>query len=575
MGMNYALTDDQIGPLLESLGYEYVSGYGPTAVWRTPKEWRDKDGKAIPQAPIAQLAAANDEFKDQSPYTQQPSRGQQQVAPDRTAQVGIDSEGRRRYFTIDRNGFTQWGADAPPDMTGAATGMQVGLGYSQLGENKRQFDITTQQRAEQQKLEYDLALKKYEQSQQQINDARAVNAANMLFAQNKEAFAQSSQNKQLALHARGQLMQERQAALDLQVRQSTLDQQWSQFNATMQQRVAEQNQDFETKRRDRLAGIATQAGTLAQDAGDRGKLAATMLANSGWGGASKALTGENYITEESLTPLESLLRTRQEVAGQASPYTFTPTERPERLQMPVLPDLSAMMQGVQTSQTVGGSIPGATSVTGVGPVTYQPGVGYVDSGGNAVGSSNPGSSLAGQLTGMGANPESAAAWGAMANKQAGVPAAAHGGRMDGAYISGERGPEINIPLGDGQTLVLNQQQASKMGLDLRKMMENGQPNYQAGGIFSGAFENVTDADRSLSRDFVEQAGQRALAGTPWAGGNLPGPVYLSSPSIDPITSQLIGSLKAIREGVPAQATQYYAGLYRPTGMRESVTGRSR
>lgn len=319
-------TGDQRVAALRANGYTW-STLNPPGAGGPGALWVDRYGRTVPES-----AALQDVLKP-------PGAPKAQEAPDRITSGGI---------VYERSADGQW--RPAQGIPAASTG--DGVGWANLAENKRQFDITQQQRLEDNAARMAEAQKRYEQEQQKINDARAVNAANLLFNQNKEAFAQATQNKQLALQARGQLMQEQQTALDIQLKQSTLDQNWAQFNATMQQRVAEANQQFENQRQERLANIATQAGTLAQDAGDRGKLAATMLAHSGWGKQNQALAGQNYITDESLTPLESLLRTREQVKSQASPYTFTPIERPARLNMPALPDLNAMMAGMQTPQTV-------------------------------------------------------------------------------------------------------------------------------------------------------------------------------------------------------------------------------
>src|SRR5690606_24306946 len=97
----------------------------------------------------------------------------------------------------------------------------------------------------------------------------------------------------------------------------------AQFNAQMGFNVAQANQQAALQRQQQLQGLAADIGTLAADPGDRGQFAAFALAISGFGQGDAALAGgQSLITDESLTPLESLLRQREDVQGQpANPYS--------------------------------------------------------------------------------------------------------------------------------------------------------------------------------------------------------------------------------------------------------------
>ena len=155
------------------------------------------------------------------------------------------------------------------------------------------------------------------------------------------------------------------------------------------------------------------------------------------------------------------------------------------------------------------------------------------------------------------------------------PAMAKGGVANGAYISGERGPELNIPLGD-KTIVLNQKQMKAAGIDLKKLMAGGNKpkQFADGGVFDQGWGNVTDPDRTLSMNFLNDALARARAGTPWQSGPLPTPVYASTPGFSPLVMQTLGSLTSMAQGIPTEYFQELAAKYRPSGVRESVTQRT-
>jgi hypothetical protein len=152
---------------------------------------------------------------------------------------------------------------------------------------------------------------------------------------------------------------------------------------------------------------------------------------------------------------------------------------------------------------------------------------------------------------------------------------ATGGIAPGAYISGERGPELNIPLGD-KTIVLNQKQMKAAGIDLKKLMSGSKKpeQFADGGIFDAGWGNVQDQDRTMSMQFLNDALARARAGTPFQEGALPAPVYASTPGFSPLVTQVLGSLTSMAQGVPTEYFQELAAKYRPSGIRESVTQRS-
>lgn len=554
------IDENELGPRIERAGYKYVegSGFGAGAMW-VQGEWsQDKRGKwnfkpleydgGGVVAPESQEQIANQLYPSSSPYIR--ANQQQAEKPDRITQGGI---------VYERGGDGEFRPLVPREASGDG-GMTAYQG-AQLAQQDRQWQATFDQNMV-------AAQRQYEQKQAELQQQKAINDQNMAFARDKEAFAQSQDNKRLAMQAQTQMQSAMVAQADIQFKQATLDMQWQTFNATamneaakfnqqMAFNVQQANQQFESQKQDRLANMATQAGTLAQDPGDRGKFAATVLANSGWGGGAAVTSGQDYRTEDSLVPLESLLRTREDVQKSSSPYTFTPAQ-PSLMSaptMPQVPSLAAMMGGA-----AGGAAGGAGAPT---PQTVQ--------------DSTPGYTM---LPGGGINlSASEIAAGAQYQNapQQGIPAAKHGGMVEGAYIGDEEGPELHIPMGDKQTIILNNDQAkSILGVSIKDLMARGQERYADGGIFDGGFQNVQDTDRTRATGFLSDAYKRAVSGTPFAGmKTLPSAVYLSSPGTNPFVAQLLGSLKALGEGTPAAMTSYYADLYRPTGMREMITGRSR
>lgn len=583
------LQDSQIGPAIQNAGYQYVNGtgYGPSALW-VAGEWTGPDKSQFvasvdpktnkPYAAQTQEQIANELFPSSSPYlaaNNKPDAAEK--APDRITSGGVVYE-----RGADGNWTPAKGIPSSAEGAGGITqyqGAQLGLDQQRIAAQQQQWQATFDQNMK-------LAQQQYEQHQADLAQQKAINDQNMAFAQNKEAFAQSQDNQRLALQARAQVQSEQQAAADLNLKQATLQMQWETFNATAQNEAAkfnasmafqvqQANQQFESQKQDRLAAIATQAGTLAQDTGDRGKLAATALANSGWGGANVAASGQDYRTDESKTPLESLLRTRQDVQQSSSPYSYTPIlagtigqpqmgagtdttanpnapwqTAPGTSYKPALAGGALPALPVGTPQTVGGA--GVTDPRSGAPISQQ-----------THAADNLETIRAAQSLGIDTSQQ--------------IKPMANGGTVQGAYIGDERGPELHIPdpHTPGQTIILNDKQAkSVLGVSIKELMDRGQQSFASGGIFNDSFGNIPsgDSNRDLSTGFLSDAYKRAAAGTPFEGAKqLPSPVFLSSPGTNPFVSQLLGSLKAIGEGVPAAYTQWAAQQYAPSGIRDTLT----
>jgi hypothetical protein len=342
------------------------------------------------------------------------------------------------------------------------------------------------------------------------------------------------------------------------------------FNTQQQFAVEQANVAAQQRRQEQLQSLARDISEAAKAPGDYGKLAALTLANTGWGAPATAIgKGADLRTTQSLAPLESQLRTRQDVMAQPErPFTFTPIT-PSMAQRPVIAplDLSQIkIPQIQQIQQIQQQPDIKVMPTGV---TLAP---------NAISQAAAVSPILGNLVGalgQGASSQSVnAALNAAIAAQQGGPTGyqgmAKGGVANGAYISGERGPELNIPLGD-KTIVLNQKQMKAAGIDLKKLMSdsNKPKQFADGGVFDQGWGNVTDPDRTLSMNFLNDALARARAGTPWQSGPLPTPVYASTPGFSPLVMQTLGSLTSMAQGVPTEYFQELARKYAPSGLSES------
>ena len=204
----------------------------------------------------------------------------------------------------------------------------------------------------------------------------AIAKRNEAFAIDKDGYARSVDNVKLQREAQSELFKqqnevarltaeqvglvarrdESQASLDQAVNLANLsaEQRGKEFNVTQEFNVQRANEEAARARQQQLQTLGTDIGKLGADSGDRGKYAATILANSGWGQVDRALSGTNMNTTASLSPLESLLRQREAVQNLSDkPYTYTPTTIStaartqmgpvdfSRMQMPTLQPLAA------------------------------------------------------------------------------------------------------------------------------------------------------------------------------------------------------------------------------------------
>lgn len=418
------------------------------------------------------------------------------------------------------------------------------------------------------------------QATAQLQAAQAdllIKQQNLAFLREKQAFEMEAGRRREALDTQQQIFTQ-------QLQTAQLENNIAQFNARMNVDVQQANFDNSEKYATRQQNLATQIGTLAQDAGDRGKYASTVLANSGWG-ADNSQT--DYRTTESTMPLEQLLRIRANSMG--GPTPITPAY------------VGGASGGVNLPAPGGGlSLPNAipalpSPAAPAAPASnpYAP-LNAMAAQQNAAGKNTQGVNVGADATVPGVPPTAPAPPAApgysdaemmariLASRAAGSGAGgggfSHGGMAHGMYVSGDAPgkdpsaggarPELNIPLGDGRTAVLNEAQMDAMGINLKKVMKMA-----GGGIFDAMAGD--NGDRSLTTDFLNAAATEGRRNTPWAGGgNLPSPVYGAAPGFDPIVLDLIASMNALERGYPAAAYKRQAALLQPAGVSEHAVRRS-
>lgn len=64
-------TDQDIGPLLQGMGYKYIDGYGPTAIWETAPQGQKGTANYVAPQRFPQSVLANSIFGTESPYQPQ------------------------------------------------------------------------------------------------------------------------------------------------------------------------------------------------------------------------------------------------------------------------------------------------------------------------------------------------------------------------------------------------------------------------------------------------------------------------------------------------------------------------
>lgn len=529
---------DQRSNFLGSLGYRWVSGSGPSAVWQAPNGSRVSEGVA--------LDAALGTYEKGSPV--EASKPQSASEPQKQQ---LDANGQAWTWNPSlNNGQGDWQRDPRFDKaaTGAGGGMTAGQS-AQIAQAQRQLD--EQIRVNNETIARNAKL-----------DALAEQQQNWL--QQKEALARSDRKDELA-----QTAQQQSAALQVTRDRLTFDTQQAQaanqraydqmqqqaamfnaqgatdvakFNAQQGLATEQANNQAEAQRsRDLLAANET-LGTLGQDTGNRGKFAAFATANRGFGQDNKNLATTSFIDTGSVQPLEGAIGARNQIeASPARPYSYTPITFNPLATMNMSP--GPLTQATQPAPAGNGQ----NTNTGV----FNPGTG--------------------QQLNAGQVAQDNAATRAIAASM-GLPAAEHGGMIKGAFMAGDssdgkENAEIVIPLGAGGAMVVS---TKGMAPERIKAMKKQMVKFATGGIF----DQIGDAP--LSQQFLGEASTKFRKDTPWEGlpGFLPSPVYGSSPGFNPLLNQLLASGRALEQGIPTEYSNFLTAKYAPNTIR-GISGVSR
>jgi hypothetical protein len=445
------------------------------------------------------------------------------------SRLGVTTSGTKRYIT-------------EAQAKSATAGPKAGPSATELGNLAARYaELARQEKVLQETIRAN-----------KVSEAAA--AANLTFLREKEAFEQSQDQTRIANETRTMLFNEQNnydtlkfkgAEMTSQIQQvnAQMQQSAAQFNAQMSLQTEQANVQAQEQKAARLQSLAGDIATAASDPGDRAKLASIIQANSGWGQTASALGDPNLDlrTEESLAPLEGLLRNRQDVQAQSDrPFSYSPVQA----QQIAMPDLSFLTQR-QVTPTVQSGNSGGIQNEAAAPAAAAAPFAWM-------------------------RPAETAAlpdWAQARIASGSLQKMKDGGIASGAYIGDEEGPEIHIPLAAGVSMVIPHEQVKKMSPDKKKRMTK----MATGGIFAGT---GVDSDRTLSTQFLADSLVKARAGTPFEQ-SLPGsPVYESSPGFNPFLAAILQSIRAQATGLPVAYSQFEAARLAPRGVSEGVVGRS-
>jgi hypothetical protein len=268
-----------------------------------------------------------------------------------------------------------------------------------------------------------------------------------------------------------------------------LQQDLRQFNVNSRIAVDMENARRKELQQARRAQLAADIGQLAQDAGSRGRLATVLLANPNLGLLSETLAGgQDFFTEESLAPLSDLLRQREDASRDPNLLTYdvvpeiaTPDMGAPSFSAPTsYGDLMNMMR--DPTEGLGPMTqPSTTSPAPTQSFLQEPvakGQQVVTAMGDeharlmAAGVETDSDEYKTAMDAVTPTPEYTARHGGMNvgaqltelpqsvlddPRYPGNPnfeMKAGGGLASGAYIGDEKGPELHIPLGPGEALVI-------------------------------------------------------------------------------------------------------------------------
>ncbi len=347
----------------------------------------------------------------------------------------------------------------------------------------------------------------------------------------------------------------------------------AQFNSAQNVDVQQANFDNSERYATRQSNLATQIGSLAQNPIDYARATATSLANSGWG-EEASLTGVDNTSSRSLMPLEQLLRIRTNSMGGPAPITAQPVG----VGLPTPMTAPPVMPGGATAlpQT---NAPLPASPTALPLTNPYDQINAIAAQQNAIGTNTSGFNIGANATPGGipldSGVQTAGGFTWDPNGTGGIRALAGGGLEDDAFLSGDAPgndpsaggarPELNIPLGDGRVVVLNEKQMDALGINLKRVEKMA-----LGGIFDTMAGD--DGSRDLATNFLRENVRQGLQGSGLSG--VPAPVFASSPGFNPESAQYIAGLSQAGGGLSANRYLQLAELLRPAGLAEHAVRRS-
>lgn len=370
----------------------------------------------------------------------------------------------------------------------------------------------------------------------------------------------------LALQTEVALENAMRAGRELEFQYGQLQQQARQFNATAKIEVDMENARRKELQQARRSQLASQIGQLAQDAGSRGALASTLLANPNLGLLSESLAGgQDFFTEESLTPLSDLLRQREGASQDPNLATFDPIEIMDAPDIPdpqftMPPDQYNLPQSTSTGPTMtreqsdtlradikaredaaaAARASAATAATAAAAEAQAEADALADAEAAAEAQAAALAEIKKKVAAAGPpaepimepaydtekmtpgpNPYTGKAFGGPAPKpktpfalpspapQAELPEYAGGGLAQSAYIGDEKGPELHIPLGPGEALVIPHDKVESFLRSASRSGALGNANALPKMAGGGKVKSQRQVSFLLSKDSPLTAKQRA------------------------------------------------------------------
>jgi hypothetical protein len=443
--------------------------------------------------------------------------------------------------------------------------------YTQQAQNARQFVLEQQnQKFLQNKLQIDTAFATRAEeraTQAQLFGQQATVAGLQL---EMESITQSARNLQAQLNQEVSIFNAAKAAdvsmfnIDQQTKTAMFNSEGAfnaaTFNESMKFNVAQANKQEERYLREEQMRVAQLISEAAADPGDRGKLASLIQAMSGqgFGGMDAALATNDLRTADSTAPLESFLRTREQIhAADTSPFDFTPVQwqnvqagqasfTPAKAAQVQMPNFSGVqMPAPNTTPFNPASIPQVAPLPA--PTADSTTQNFIASGGTTAANGQQfhqtggGTLTAEQRASM---PQAAID---LLIQQGLVPALAEGGNSSGAYIGDERGPELHVPFFQGgqrmqQVIPANQTQQMLGGPSAQPISPPMRRGMDENAYQSPPMQNMPQMGNAQMPQFGQMPGGQIagrpamdvmMNGIPYQGGPRPTPGASQPPAAQP------------------------------------------